>query len=74
MQSALDFIQTFRQDEALQKQFLEVTPQPSLADMVHLGAQAEFSFSEGELRRAYQLEWSMRWMLFTNSEAEIEKD
>jgi predicted ribosomally synthesized peptide with nif11-like leader len=62
IQQALQFIQEIRSDDKLREEVASSRMAGVLQELVSLGAERGFDFSEEELRRAHQHEWTMRWI------------
>jgi predicted ribosomally synthesized peptide with nif11-like leader len=60
VQAALQFIQTVRQDENLQAKIRRLEPPVSTEELIQVGRDAGFDFSEEELQMAYKHDWVMR--------------
>jgi predicted ribosomally synthesized peptide with nif11-like leader len=62
IQQALQFIQEIRGDEQLREQVASLRASGVLQELVSLGTERGFHFSEEDLRRAHQHDWAMRWI------------
>ncbi|MEP7355959.1 MAG: Nif11-like leader peptide family natural product precursor [Anaerolineales bacterium] len=60
VQSALKFIQSIRSDPGLKDRLAVLAPVAGLESLVQLARDAGFSFTEADLRQAFQHDWAMR--------------
>jgi predicted ribosomally synthesized peptide with nif11-like leader len=61
---ALRFIHSARSDPRLAEQIRALGAEVRVADLVRLGAEAGFHFTEEELRAAHGRDWVMRWLRY----------
>ena len=60
IQDAMAFIQKVAEEKELQKKIQALGNEASLADIVTIGIEAGFNFSEEDLRTAFAKDWAIR--------------
>jgi hypothetical protein len=61
---ALQFLAAARRDPELGRRLAEIDPDADLAELLEIGEQLGFSFTEIELREAYAQDWGLRRMRY----------
>jgi predicted ribosomally synthesized peptide with nif11-like leader len=69
VQTALDFIRQLRQSEEFREALLDAGDIPgALDDVLQYAHGSGFEFSGEELRRAFELDWRMRWSKYRDEQ------
>ena len=64
LKHAMAYIQKVSGDPALRKKIEELEKRKDLDDIAALGAGVGYDFTIEELRRAFLIDWEMRWHRF----------
>jgi predicted ribosomally synthesized peptide with nif11-like leader len=66
VQTALRFIQSVGEDEALRGKVRALGREADLGSLVQIGMEAGFAFTAEELRAAFERDWAIRWVFYSS--------